>query len=230
MNLISKCIAICIAVAITQIANAKVTDEHIKVWTSYDLTGPITKDKKFKFNVQPNLRFVDDRYKFEEAVLHISAGYQASKKISLWLGNTGKATKDFDGDVTEEYRIWEQLIWDDLVTSKTTKIKSRTRLEQRKEIDTAHWAVRLREKLTWNYKTKCMKYSLIVSDELFFNLNHPDWVSQNRLSQNRAFFGIGKDIDKKSSFEIGYMNQYQFSGTNQNNHILYLGLITKAFD
>ncbi|HRE32881.1 MAG TPA: DUF2490 domain-containing protein, partial [Candidatus Berkiella sp.] len=104
-------------------------------------------------------------------------------------------------------------------------LKSRTRLEQRKQEATPQWASRLRERLTVIIPVDPI--SIIVSDELFFNLNHPLWVSDCSLSQNRGFIGLGIPMAKQTSIEIGYLNQYQFNKTDSMSNIINIGLVTQ---
>lgn len=49
--------------------------------------------------------------------------------------------------------------------------------------------------------------SLVVWDELFFNLDRTDWNGKNSLDRNRFFIGWGEQYSNAKS-EIGYLNQF----------------------
>lgn len=201
-------------------------EEYTKLWTSYEISGALSSDKKILFYLEPQLRFIDNAYKFEQVVLHGAIGYQFSNRTSILLGNSGIESKDSSGQFVAEYRVWEQLSWD-VVRSKIVNAKSRTRLEQRKSENSPNWANRLREKLSLKIPLYYSQLSLILSDELFFNLNHPNWVSDLTLSQNRFFTGFDVKLSNKSSFEFGYLNQFQFNTIDQMSNVIVLEFLTK---
>ncbi|MCS5712229.1 DUF2490 domain-containing protein [Candidatus Berkiella aquae] len=199
-------------------------EEHAKLWTSYEISGGIFNGSKVRFYLQPQLRFIDNEYKFEQAVVHAGLGYKIAKPLTFYIGNSGVISKQSSGDFVDEYRIWQQLNWE-IIKGSHFNVKSRTRLEQRKQEATPQWANRLREKLTFVFPVHPI--SIIVSDELFFNLNHPLWVSECSLSQNRGFIGFGVPLAKHTSIEIGYLNQYQFNKTDSMSNIVNIGLVTQ---
>ncbi len=85
-----------------------------------------------------------------------------------------------------------------------------------------------------NFRGKCQlkvplkkweRHALVLSDEVFFHLNHSKWrPSHSFLSQNRAYAGIATQVSKETSVSIGYLNQFIFANTNQMSNILVLGL------
>lgn len=201
-------------------------EEHTKLWTSYEINGALSSDKKILFYLEPQLRFIDNAYKFEQVVLHGAIGYQFTDRTSILLGNSGIESKNSSGQFVAEYRVWEQFSWD-IIKSKIVNTKSRTRLEQRKSENSPNWANRLREKLSLKIPIYYSQLSLILSDELFFNLNHPNWVSDFTLSQNRFFTGLDAKLSNKSSFEFGYLNQYQFNNIDQMSNVIVFEVLTK---
>jgi len=50
------------------------------------LAVSISQNKKWKYYLEPQLRFVDDAYKFEEANLFAGVYYQWTPALSFWLG------------------------------------------------------------------------------------------------------------------------------------------------
>lgn len=186
-----------------------------KVWLDLDVTGPFFETKKIRYQMHPQLRFTDDAYKFQHAILNLALGYPATKNVTGWMGNTWRNSRRRDGAWTNEYRIWQQMSAN--FTLSGINIASRTRLEERKRIENKDIALRLRERLTFTIPLPVKKYSIILYDELFFHLNHPDWVSNRFLSQNRAFIGIGIELSKVLMLEMGYLNQ--FEQHNQLNNV-----------
>jgi len=63
----------------------------------------------------------------------------------------------------------------------------------------------------------------VVSDEVFFNLNKPSWITSSTFDQNRFFIGVGTEINPYTNVLIGYLNQLQSSAPKDNlNHVLYV--------
>lgn len=199
-------------------------EHHTKLWNTAVFVGPLFKNSKIKYYFEPQLRFIDNRYKFEEAFIFLGIGYQTTSDLTLFLGGAEVISKRSTGENVYENRIWQQANWD-VVKRKSFNLLSRTRLEERKRNSESQWAVRLRERMMARIPLKnCEKHSLVLFDEVFFNINHPRWVSNKFFSQNRAFFGIGTKISEQISFDIGYLNQYIFANPDQMNNILLLSL------
>ena len=67
------------------------------------------------------------------------------------------------------------------------------------------------------------KWTPIIWDEIFINLNNPVWVNPQTISQNRAFAGIRFPLNTKANLVLGYLNQYHLQATqNQNNNIIFI--------
>lgn len=190
---------------------------HTELWTSASILESFSKDSRFKYYLEPQLRFIDNTYKFNQALMQGGFGYQLKPDVLL-LGGLGYIlTKSNSGNMFHEDRIWEQISWTMPVS---INLISRTRLEQRKLTNNSQMAYRLRERLFaripflhWN------KHSLAMFDEVFFNLNRPDWVAPHFFAQNRAFIGIGTSLSNTTVIDIGYLNQYIISSPNSPNQL-----------
>lgn len=206
-------------------AFASSLEQHTKIWTSAVFIGPLTNNKKVKYYLEPELRFIDDKYKFEETLLYAGMGYQTTPNLILFFGDAWSTSKKPTGKYVNENRLWQQASWVP-VDNNFFKLSSRTRLEERKNLSEHEWAINLRERLALEIPLRNWKnHALVLSDEVFFDLNHPKWVGNNALlSQNRGLIGISTKISKQTSFIIGYLNQYQFTNPPQMSHILYLSL------
>lgn len=200
-------------------------EEHTKLWSTAVFIGPLINDTKIKYYLEPQIRFIDNKYKFEEALLYAGIGYQTTPDLILFLGNAWVTSRKSTGNYVQENRVWQQANWNPINTC-LFNLLSRTRLEERKNISEPQWAFRLRERIMVRIPLKNWEnHSLVLFDEVFFNLNHPKWLSNNNFfSQNRAFIGIGTKISTQTSLDIGYINQYQFTNPKQMSNILYFSL------
>lgn len=199
--------------------------EHTKLWSTAVFIGPLIKDTKIKYYLEPQLRLIDDKYKFEEAFIYAGIGYQTTPDLILFLGDASVVSRKTTGNYVHENRVWQQANLS-VINNDSFNLLSRTRLEERKNLSESQWAVRLRERLMVRIPLRnWVTHSLVLSDEVFFDLNHPKWIGNNNVfAQNRAFIGIGTKISKQTSFDIGYLNQYQFTNPNQMSNVLLLSL------
>lgn len=199
-------------------------EEHTKLWSTATILGSFQNDSRWKYYLEPQLRFIDDSYKFNQAILVAGAGYQTTSDVILLGGFGWYLTKNLSGDILHEYRLWQQISW--LIPSAPTySLINRTRLEERKLADHPGIAYRFRERLFARIPFKRWPtHSLALYDEIFLNLNQPNWVIPHFFEQNRAFIGIGTELTKTVIFDIGYLNQYLMSSPRQMNNILVVSL------
>jgi len=199
---------------------------HTKEWNSVIFTGPLsTENNRLKYYVEPDLRFIDDNYKFSQAFFWLGLGYQVAPTLVLYAGDATGTTRGLSG-VYRHYNIpWQQANWA-LGKAFSGDLESRTRLEEIKNTTEPVWAVKLREKLQLKIPIKTWEgHAIALSDEVFFNLQNPKWTNTPSIfSQNRAFMGLSTKLTQHVSFVIGYMNQYQLTKTKQLSNILVLSL------
>ena len=202
--------------------SANSTQSYNKAWAVATLIGSMPVNPAFKYYLEPQIRFIDDTYFFNQALQLGGLGYQINKNIMVFAGPGWIITKTPEGESTHETRFWQQINW--LMLS-NPNLNSRTRLEQRKRTDVAPMAVRFRQRVWMRIPfKKWERYSFSINDELFFNLNHPSWVSPYLFEQNRAFVGISTQLTKAMIVDIGYLNQYNRSSrtTNYSDHVFLL--------
>lgn len=198
--------------------------ENTKIWTSIKSVVPISANKRWSYFIEPQLRFIDDKYKFNQINLYLGLKYQTSDDLSLWAGIYRRYEQKPNGSTENQYRLWQQAVWQ-VIGNEQMKLSSRTRLEERKNTQYSQLSYRLREKL--GIKSPISNWSqhyLVISDEVFFQLNRPQWVSNRFFSENRAFIGFDIPINNKYSYVIGYLNEFQFKNPNEMSNILYLQL------
>lgn len=201
------------------------TQQNAKHWDGVFITGPLSEDQKLQYYMDGQLRFIKRSDIFDQTIGNLGIGYQSKADLSLWLGGTWVLTNDPIEGPEHEYRVWQQANWRALTQPRFT-LDTRTRFEQRKDEDAEEWALRLRHKETMTVPISRFKgYSLVLADEIFFNINHPQWINNNQIiDQNRASIGIAIPASKKNTLEVGYLNQYLIRDPNQMYHILYINL------
>ncbi|MDF1678681.1 MAG: DUF2490 domain-containing protein [Legionellaceae bacterium] len=201
-----------------------------KFWMPITLNGNYG---NFLYFVEPQPRFVEPKTPqfnrrnsvFNQFLGNFAGGHKIYRGWDFWLGQTiSTIAQDAVERSREEYRIWEQLMWN-YQTQKDIKINSRFRAEQRKSLDFPQWAFRIRERLIINFPlTNNMSYE--ISDELLYNLNSVPWIDTTAFDQNRAYIAVVQTFSKNYAFAIGYMNQYLFRDPPfaQANNVLFLNL------
>ncbi len=120
---------------------------------------------------------------------------------------------------TYEYRLWQQINWRHHLLFGS--FSTRSRLEERKSLSFSNWAYRFRQRIGLN-KPLSKNLSLIMANEIFFNLNNVNWIITNWLDQNRALLGIEQRMTEKTYLAVGYMNQYLSTPVPQYNHVLWI--------
>lgn len=213
-------LVLCLGV-FTPIVNA--VEHYNKLWLSSKWVGPLRgNNDPAKYYCDAHLNLIDNTYVFEQAYASIGLGYQTSPNFQIFLVNSYVVSEKLNGQMRQEYRLWQQANWV-MHDSPTYSLASRTRLEERKDFAAAPIAVRFREMVTLRVPiANWPRHYYMVFDEVFFNLNHPYWVSDSFFQQNRAFIGISTDVSKTVSVDVGYMNQYVFGNSQQSNNVLYI--------
>lgn len=193
---------------------------HTKLWTSAIVLGSFSDNPKLKYYYEPQIRFIDDSYKFNQFLFLTGLGYQINPNMVLLAGPGWIITENTQGVTNNEFRIWEQLNWN-ILPNQSLSLISRTRLEQNQRINNAGVAVVLRERMWLRIPFKNWEgHSLSLFDEVFFNLTQPKWTTQRFFSQNRAFLGIGTQLSPSTILDVGYLNQYQLTSPIQLSNVL----------
>jgi len=190
--------------------------EHTKLWLNGNVTGDLFKEnKKIKYLIEGRLRLIDDTYVFEHTRLSAGLGYEFTPSLAGYIGFGYVMDKSTSGVLTHEDRPFQLLKWD-IYKSKNFNLSNNSLLEERKQIESPDWAIRLREKFAIEIPIGNSEiHSIDLSDELFFNLNHPKWVYNGFFAENRAVIGIGTKVTPWTKIMLGYINQYQLS-THEN--------------
>ncbi|MDF1654857.1 MAG: DUF2490 domain-containing protein [Coxiellaceae bacterium] len=209
------------------VAYAGTTNHQFMVWSDFawqNFTGSGT-----DYAVEWSNRFVDNRPTYHQGLLRAGVGHSFTPDLALWLGYAFVPTQPVGTDhFVYEQRSWQQLSWS-AVSKSNIALVLRTRLEQRFPNNHGPTAWRLRQRLMLdvvpviNFLPE--DFTPLVYDEIMFNLNHPRWIGNNALNQNRIFIGLATRIKNKLVFQVGYINQYIFlNPIDVDNHIFSVSI------
>ncbi|HVY53074.1 MAG TPA: DUF2490 domain-containing protein [Gammaproteobacteria bacterium] len=216
----------CFLLSLFTLSSAYATiDSFAKLWLVGAFIGPLSEENKnWKYYIEPRFAAINDKYGLSEIHMYTGIGYKIAPCFTPYMGYAYYISDSTSGVISHENVIWQQSIWD-IYKSDRVSLSNRARFEERKNTQFAEWACRLREQFTLKLPFQNTKYSFAIFDELFFNLNHPLWVSNRFLAQNRLFLGIEKKLTKTSTLDIGYLNQIDLE--RQNRNLLTNGLYIK---
>jgi hypothetical protein len=206
---------------------ANSTTHNFMLWPNFDWQD-FTKSG-IDYSLSLSTRFIDENPNFNQAVLKVGIGKSFDKNLALWIGYTFAPNQPVGSNYFNiEQRSWQQISWN-IINNHSLSIVSRSLLEQRYLTENPDVAWRLRQRLTLE-PDSVLDFlpegtAPIIYDEVFFDLNHPQWAGSNTVGQNRAFVGVSSRIHKMLVFQLGYLNQY-IVGRNSNvdNHIISLSL------
>lgn len=205
---------------------AKELQQEFKVWNELAVQNAFKEGSKWHYLLQENLRLRTEGKALEEGIARLGLGYTLTQRTRLWLGYDHRAIYP-ENRFEKEQRSWQQ-ISHDIFSSRSLKISSRTRFEQRYRTGEPGTSSRLRQQFAFKIpvnNTVCG----ILHDEIFLNLNHPVWVSSYRFEQNRLFVGVEFPAHSKTKIIVGYLNQYiQTNPKSIINHVLFLKMELKV--
>ncbi|KTC65537.1 Protein of uncharacterised function (DUF2490) (plasmid) [Legionella adelaidensis] len=193
-------------------------------WNAFTLTTP-QKEHSVFFYYKVEARFFNDNQQ-DEFLTRPAFGYMVTKKLSLWLGYDLFQRMQNSARYTQAY--WQQLQTTLMQTSQLN-LGFRNRIEARYNHLAPKTAFRDRARAFFTFNDAISKgISPVIYDEIFFNLNHPQWVSAKTISQNRYFAGIEWQLDKYTNLLVGYLerNSYERLGTIR-DHLLSIELEVK---
>lgn len=171
--------------------------------------------------INPQVRFIDNRYKLHQINLYMGLGYSVNDDLDLVLGVFRNYIQETSGSVSGENRFWQQASAS-LLEKSSFNLMSRSRFEERVMNGTDSYANRFRQLISLELPF-VKETQLIIGNEFFLQLNEPDWVSQRTYAQNRFNVGVRNKIGEMA-FEMGYLNQYNFNNTNEMTNVLYFNI------
>lgn len=185
---------------------AYATNDIFNVWSGASIKGNFAKDATLFYRVSTNLRFQNQNQIFRQNVNSFAFGDYINQN-SLFAGGFELLANNFNGRLAFEYRLFEQYEYKS--RKEALSFSFRNRIEQRRLDIRQNISLRMREKFGLTFcgntvRLLCPK----VYSETFFLLNHPRWVGNKSLDQQRTYLGFIYRISKQANFEFGYLNQY----------------------
>lgn len=207
--------------------NNAVAKDYTKQWTTDIIIGSLPNSDKFKYYIESQLRLIDDPYVFNQAFLLTGLGYQFTPTLAAFMGPGFVLTKNTTEGVTyNEFRLWQQLNWA-AANNASIRLDSRTRTEEKLRSNESQIALQLRQRLWMRIPlTPSKQYYFSSFDEVFFNINHPSWVSPRFFEQNRTFIGMAKQLSKSTLVDFGYLYQLQFGPPRKTSNVILLCIST----
>ncbi len=200
-------------------------EQQGQLWLDASISDPFKNNKQIFYAIDARAHFVDQRDYHKFTWINAGLGYAYTPTLSFWSGYQW-LSHDVTNDKPVENRIWEQMVWQIFQNDMLT-IRTRTRFEQTSRMHEPGWNNRVREKVSFYFPAKLFnKYTPLIYDEMFINLNKPNWMSDaDTIDQNQLFIGLDIPTSKTIFLEVGYIAQSLFNRQNTAlNHVIYLGI------
>ncbi len=206
------------------------TVEDYNTWIQYSMTGPLGPSREgtnpWRYTFDSPQRFGDNSRRYSQRIWRGGIGYAVTPHWSVWAGY-GHSDTDMPYSRVPygENRLFQQVLWSGRRAA--FSISSRHRLEERFP-ETGHdMGLRSRHQFRVSHPVRpIVALTVIVSEEIFFNLNPTDYGARRGVDQNRFFAGFGWQWTKALRTEAGYINHYSFRPGREDrlNHVLALNL------
>jgi hypothetical protein len=203
----------CALLLLAPALRARAQNEDFGIWVGGFVNGklpPALNDTSgsWRLWLDVQLRFGDDASTFAQGIIRPGVGYSLSRAWTVWLGYAYIRTEPpYASTSTYESRLWEQATWSGRVGG--SRLSSRTRLEERFVSTGSQTGWRLREFVKLIVPI-ASRWSGVVSDEFFYNLNSTNYGATAGPDRNRFFIGPGVSVSPTVTIEFGYLHQYTF--------------------
>jgi hypothetical protein len=207
--------------AALEVQAGSTVNQDFRLWSPVYLTFPLSPSLSGYMEVNP--RFGDDVSELDQLLLRPAIGYKLTDHLSLWQGYAWVG--NYQPSFREENRVFQQLLYNRKSTF--VRIVSRSRLEERFIEDADGTAVRVRTMLRAHFPLpQAPDWAIVVSDEIFVNLNTVGNGPEAGFDQNRFFVGMNHRLTEHLNMDLGYqaqaLNDSQSGLINQINHIILL--------
>lgn len=222
-------VLVCLSTSIA-FGNACASETQTKLWTAAVWVGPLAKDSRYIYFIEPDLRFVDNSYKFSQALLWAALGYEFPSSNKLLIGDAANTTRNNFGEYIHTNVLWQQYDFG-MLHYDNSHVFNRVRMQEAKNLQESQWSIILRERVLYKHKIPFWdNHAIGVSDEIFINMKHPDWVPSNKfIAENRFMISLDNYITKQVNFAVSYMNQLEFGRQQLLSHVLLLAMEVKSF-
>lgn len=208
-----------LALASLFVAVPAAAEEDGQAWGAVLAQGSIKGGLVFWAEAQT--RFTDDVSHLGQIVIRPALGIRLAKDSVAHLGYAYVRTEAANGAITNEHRIWEQLIFPILRNPRGLYVWGRSRIEQRFVEGRCDTGWRLRQFVRAQMPLqRGGKVSGVVFSEAFYAANTTDFGAREGLDQWRNFVGLSIPVGKGLVLEPGYLNQTIFRpGQDRSNHV-----------
>lgn len=192
------------------------------LWTAVNVNVPIKGKFESRFQFSP--RWLDNATDFNQFILHGLLGYKFNKHLSFFQGYAWSTL--YIPHFIREQRPYQELT----ISHDVDKLsfEHRFRFEERFLQGVDDVSLRGRYKIKGTYPLdKERKWSLVLFDEIFFNLNPQNGGPQAGLDQNRIYAGINHKFNENISSDLGYQLQHLYrrgSTLDTLNHFIFFYL------
>lgn len=161
------------------------------------------------FNLFSQVRVDNNGPRAELLIFRPIVGFELSHELLLWFGyDIRPIWPDSNEPSLSEQRLWPQLVYKTKLTE-CLSFLSRTRYEFRWQSLSNQRADRFRQRAQLGYSMPTSHWSLKAYDELILKVKNADWISDERIDQNRIYLSVDYALNPQVSLEIGYMNIYR---------------------
>lgn len=177
-------------------------------WVPVSAKFPIL--RRLEGYVEGQTRFQKNHvHDLSEQILRVGLGYRLNRRWTVYSGYYWSGR--FDEEFNHEHRLWHQITYQKRIGKLT--IQNRFRAEESWRIAYLGPSVRLRNQVKLSYPIANTRWYVTAFEEPMINVNAPSDGPEPGFTQNRIFVGIGRQINRFTRWEIGYLNQYRNSRT-----------------
>ena len=173
------------------------------LWTAVNISLPIKGKFESRFQISP--RWLDNATDFNQFILHGLLGYRFNKHVSFFQGHAWSTL--YIPNFRREQRPYQELT----ISHNVRKLSfdHRFRFEERFIQDIEGISLRARYRIKGTYPLdKKEKWSLVLFDELFVNLNSHFGGPRAGIDHNRIYAGVNHKFNENISTELGYQLQH----------------------
>lgn len=189
-----------------------------QVWLTQSVSVKV--GRAWRLQQEVTERFSEGDHGLYEIEFNTLLGYRLNKTVTVWAGYTHDPQYSGGTFTAMEHRVREQVTFDNVAKVGSGNLSLRLRGEGRWREGSAGTGWRLRPYA--KYALPLGKGStLVLSSELFFNLNTTAFQDPLGLDRVRNLIAINMPLAKGLNAELGYMNQHAFvhGGADENDNI-----------
>lgn len=196
-------------------------------WPAVIVQAKVKREAFVVLEVQP--RISDESQRLGQLLIRTAIGVQLGKRSAIQSGYGFVRTDPIGRTLTNEHRLWQQLLVPLTPPSARLTITARTRLEERfvEGFDGVGWRLRQQLRLQHPLGGKTSVAGVVWS-EPFYSFNTTDWGQREGWDQVRSFAGLSIPVSKRLTIEPGYLNQTVFrAGGTRYNHIANVWVLVR---